>query len=81
MSRSPSVFLAADLYRYNRIAMLVLIIQAKRIYRPGVRAVLTGGLCECDYICEALSKELKTEVTTLPEARFAGAIGAALLAM
>ena len=56
-------------------------IQAKRIYRPGVRAVLTGGLCECDYICEALSKELKTEVTTLPEARFAGAIGAALLAM
>ena len=56
-------------------------LQAKRIHRPGIRTVLTGGLCECDYITDALGKELKTEVTTMPEARFAGAIGAALLGM
>lgn len=38
---------------------------------------LTGGLCECDYIREALSKE----VISCSDARYAGAIGAALSAM
>ena len=42
---------------------------------------LTGGLCECDYIREALSKELGKEVISCPDARYAGAIGAALSAM
>ena len=56
-------------------------LQAKRIYKPGVRVVLTGGLCECEYICGAMGKELRTEVTTVPYARYAGAIGAALLAL
>lgn len=55
-------------------------IQANRINTGKQKAVLTGGLCSCDYITEALSRELKTEVTTDDRARFAGAIGAALMA-
>ncbi len=39
---------------------------------------LTGGLCECTYIKEALSKELACQVISSPKARYAGAIGAAL---
>lgn len=42
---------------------------------------LTGGLCECSYIHEALSAELGSEVISSPRARYAGAIGAALSAM
>ena len=42
---------------------------------------LTGGLCECEYIREALSKELGKDVFSCPDARYAGAIGAALSAM
>ncbi|WP_270841856.1 hypothetical protein [Mediterraneibacter faecis] len=34
---------------------------------------LTGGLCECEYIHEALSKELGKEVISSPDARYAGA--------
>ena len=56
-------------------------VQATRMLSPEKSVVLTGGLCECDYICDALGKELKTEVKTDPRARYAGAIGAALLAM
>ena len=56
-------------------------IQANRLPSGGKQAVLTGGLCECDYICEALSRELKTEVITDKNARFAGAIGAAICGM
>jgi len=44
----------------------------------GEKVCLTGGLCECRYIIEALSRELKTPVTSLPDGRFAGAYGAAL---
>ena len=42
---------------------------------------LTGGLCECEYIREALSKKLGKEVISSPDARYAGAIGATLSAM
>lgn len=42
---------------------------------------LTGGLCECEYIREALSKKLGKEVISSPDVRYAGAIGAALSAM
>ena len=56
-------------------------IQANRLPAGGKQAVLTGGLCECDYICEALSRELRTEVITDKIARFDGAIGAALCGM
>ncbi|MCR2044192.1 acyl-CoA dehydratase activase [Anaerosalibacter massiliensis] len=41
---------------------------------------LTGGLCECDYIVRSLSKKLKSPVKTNPMARYAGAIGAGVLA-
>lgn len=39
---------------------------------------LTGGLCENTYLIERLSAMLGAPVFTLPEARYAGAIGAAL---
>lgn len=41
---------------------------------------LTGGLCENEYVVERLQANLKREVVTCPQARFAGAIGAALSA-
>lgn len=41
---------------------------------------LTGGLCENDYFLQELSKKLKSPVKTSDKARYAGAIGAALLA-
>lgn len=41
---------------------------------------LTGGLCELDYVIESISKAIGKEIRTLPEARYAGAIGAALFA-
>ena len=39
---------------------------------------LTGGLCDNAYLIERLSRNLGTQVRTAPNARFAGAIGAAL---
>ncbi len=47
----------------------------------GERVFLTGGLCDNDYIVERLSAALGREVTTSPNARFAGAIGAAEIAL
>ena len=41
---------------------------------------LTGGLCENDYVISRLANNLGCTVTTAPNARFAGAIGAALSA-
>lgn len=41
---------------------------------------LTGGLCECKYVCKALSAELGNEVLSSSDGRYAGAIGAALSA-
>lgn len=43
--------------------------------------VLTGGFCENMYFIDCLSKTLNSPIKTKPEARFAGAIGAALYAM
>lgn len=40
--------------------------------------VLTGGLCECNYIVKKLSDELKINVKSMPNARYAGALGAAI---
>lgn len=42
---------------------------------------LTGGLCEFDYLREQLGKVLHCEVISCPDARYAGAAGAALSAM
>ena len=42
--------------------------------------LLTGGLCECEYLIGCLSKKLGTKVYADPLGRFAGALGAALIA-
>ncbi len=47
---------------------------------PGERYFLTGGLCEDSYVLERLSKALNAPVSSKPLARYAGAIGAAILA-
>ena len=54
--------------------------QAGRFAGPGENFCLTGGLCECPDLVAALSAKLKRPVKTSPEARYAGAIGAALSA-
>ncbi len=46
----------------------------------GENYYLTGGLCEDEYVLERLSLALDTPVKSHPLARYAGAIGAALLA-
>ena len=47
---------------------------------PAEQYFLTGGLCEDEYIIERLVKALGAPVTSTPLARFAGAVGAALMA-
>jgi len=49
-------------------------------HSDGTNYFLTGGLCECDYIVRSLSDKLDSSVKTNPMARFAGAIGAGILA-
>jgi len=44
------------------------------------RFFLTGGFCESPYLCRRLGERLGAEVISTPLARYAGAIGAALLA-
>jgi activator of 2-hydroxyglutaryl-CoA dehydratase len=46
----------------------------------GDKYFLTGGLCEDKYVIERLSAALNAPVRSDPLARYAGAIGAALLA-
>ena len=47
---------------------------------PNDKYFLTGGLCDDEYIIERLSKALNAPVESTPLARYAGAIGAAILA-
>ena len=54
--------------------------QARRLEGSPGRVCLTGGLCSCAYVRDALSIELRTEVAACPEGRYAGALGAALSA-
>lgn len=42
--------------------------------------LLTGGLCECDYLIKRLSDKIGREVLSDPMGRYAGALGAALIA-
>ena len=42
---------------------------------------LTGGLCDNEYVVERLGEKLGARVSTCPEARYAGALGAALAAL
>ncbi|WP_405380178.1 acyl-CoA dehydratase activase [Phascolarctobacterium sp.] len=46
----------------------------------GATVCLTGGLCDFEYLRQRLSHSLSVQVQTHPDARYAGAIGAALLA-
>lgn len=48
---------------------------------PGDQYFLTGGLCEDAYIIERLLHALQAPVKSMPNARFAGAIGAAIMAV
>ena len=47
---------------------------------PGEQVFLTGGLCDNAYFVERLASALGRHVQTEPNARFAGAIGAAIAA-
>jgi predicted CoA-substrate-specific enzyme activase len=51
-----------------------------RKHSEGTNYFLTGGLCGCEYIVNRLSEKLKRPVKTDPMARYAGAIGAGILA-
>ena len=42
--------------------------------------LLTGGLCQTEYLPDAIAEKLGAPVLTHPQGRFAGAIGAALAA-
>ena len=57
----------------KRVATLVAQVPASRYF-------LTGGLCDNAYVVARLSAALGAPVETRPEARFAGALGAALQA-
>jgi activator of 2-hydroxyglutaryl-CoA dehydratase len=50
--------------------------------RHGIRGeiYLTGGLCDSPYFVRILSNKLGHEITTNPLARYAGALGAAMIA-
>lgn len=52
------------------------------LHKHGVKdtVFLTGGLCELEPFIKLLSQKLGTEVQTNPLARYAGSLGAALLA-
>lgn len=54
--------------------------QASRLDFSAGAVCLTGGLCSVPYLCESLSKDLRVEVLSHPDGRYAGAIGAALSA-
>ena len=55
--------------------------QAQKLYKANMKVCLTGGLSEFKYISYSIGKELKTNVVSKEDGRFAGAIGAALMGM
>ena len=52
--------------------------QAGKLAGAAGTVCLTGGLCQCAYVQEALSQALGQPVQTCADGRFAGAVGAAL---
>ncbi len=54
--------------------------QASRIQSNAELVCLTGGLCDFAYLIRTLSAQLGRQVVSSPEARYAGAVGAALAA-
>lgn len=57
----------------NKVVQLVSQVSSDKYF-------LTGGLCEDEYVIERLEHALKAPVISKPLARYAGAIGAAILA-
>ena len=55
--------------------------QAGKMRFEKAEICLTGGLCDFPYVQKTLSKAFGTEVRTGPDARYAGAVGAALYAL
>ena len=49
-------------------------------YRSGEPLFLTGGLCDSPYFLKVLSEKTSSNIVTHPLARYAGAIGAAIVA-
>ena len=54
--------------------------QASRLLPESGTVCLTGGLCEARVLVDAISSALNREILTCPDGRYAGALGAALLA-
>lgn len=54
--------------------------QCSHIDTAGSEVYLTGGLCECEFLKERIEQLIGHEIVTDPNARYAGAIGAALIA-
>lgn len=54
--------------------------QASRLLPESGPVCLTGGLCEARVLVDALSAALDREIVTGPDGRYAGAIGAAIIA-
>lgn len=54
--------------------------QTSRLLPESGTVCLTGGLCEAQVLVDALSSALNREIVTCPDGRYAGALGAALLA-
>ena len=54
--------------------------QAKKLGGSYGAVCLTGGLCQTEYLPDAIAERLGAPVLTHPQGRFAGAIGAALAA-
>ncbi len=52
--------------------------QVGRLSQTTEAVCLTGGLCQCGYVREALSAALGRQVVTCENGRYAGAIGAAV---
>ena len=55
--------------------------QAGKLHLGGGPLCLTGGLCDFPFVCERLEAAFGRPVRTSPDARFAGALGAALCAL
>ena len=55
-------------------------LQASHIDMKGKTVCLTGGLCDYDYLRKMLGRKLSAEVLSSPDGRYAGAVGAAMMA-
>ncbi|WP_395151177.1 acyl-CoA dehydratase activase [uncultured Allofournierella sp.] len=54
--------------------------QAKKLQQPGGIVCMTGGLCQFEYLRQSLAQTLGCAVEASSDGRYAGAIGAALVA-